>query len=366
MGGSYTSQASPGGRRSVGGSYTSQVSPGERKSVVSSIKERIATYDSQSSKNGNPSPYRLSNQSKTFQVRVGGQVKSINIQKPARSEVDAGEGKVFPSWATAQRGQHRPTPAYNTTSNSSGVHRIQYGSTYSSNESSNNRSSRATAGQTKHSAMPLGVTPIETRYESPMPEEDDDGITLSPTISEVSGLTLPTVLNNIPVPPNDFERQLSPIGRLRQNRNQANRSSSYDYTDAPTQRSFDSSRQIQKQGSSRRDQIVSRIREKSNNGNLWQRRNVVTEVSTSGSAASASGKSQNATRPSVSVDRGLSSDRSSNHGNRYRHSIASGGEDRASVASRVAMMNRHNHDGRQQHHIRRNSSQAASDCLRVD
>jgi hypothetical protein len=263
VGGSYTSQASPGGRKSVGGSYTSQASPGGRKSVVSSIKERIATYDGQSSKNGKPSPYRLSSQSKTFQVRVGGQVKSINIQKPARSEVDAGEGKAFPSWASAQRGQHRPAPADNTTSNSSGVRRIQYGSTYSSNESSNNRSSRATAGQTTPSAMPLGLTPIETtRYESSMHEEDDDGITLSPTISEVSGLTLPTVLNNIPVPPNDFERQLSPIGRLRQNRNQANRSSSYDYTDAPTQRSFDSSRQIQKQGSSRRDQIVSRIREK--------------------------------------------------------------------------------------------------------
>jgi hypothetical protein len=91
----------------------------------------------------------------------------------------------------------------------------------------------------------------------------------------------------------------------------------------------------------------------------------VTEVSASGSA-SASGKSQNATRPNASVDRGLSSDRSSNHGNRYRHSVASGGEERMSVANRVAMMNRHNHDGRLQHHKRRNSSQAASDCLRVD
>lgn len=362
--GSLTSQASSGGRRSVGGSYTSQASPGGRKSVVSSIKERIATYDAQSSKNDKSSPYRLSNQSKTFQLRVGGQVKSINIQKPARSEVDAGEGKVFPSWATAQRGPHSPAPANSTTSNSSGVHRIQYGSTYSSNESSNNRSSRATAGQTKDSAMPLGVTPIDTtRYESPE-EDDDDGITLSPTISEVSGLTLPTVLNNIPVPPNDFERHLSPIGRLRQNRNQANRSSSCDYTDAPTQRSFDSS-QIQKQRSSRRDQIVSRIRERSNNGNLWQRRNVVTEVSHSTSGtASASGKSQNATRPGVSVDRGLSCDRRSNHDNRYRHSCHRG-EERVSVANRVATMNLQN-QSRQQHHKRINSSQAASDCLRVD
>jgi len=46
--------------------------------------------------------------------------------------------------------------------------------------------------------------PIQTRYESPIPSEyggddddEEDGITLSPTISEVSGLTIPTCIGSV-------------------------------------------------------------------------------------------------------------------------------------------------------------------------
>ena len=45
--------------------------------------------------------------------------------------------------------------------------------------------------------------PIQTRYESPIPseyggdEDEEDGITLSPTISEVSGLTIPTCIGSV-------------------------------------------------------------------------------------------------------------------------------------------------------------------------
>ena len=51
-------------------------------------------------------------------------------------------------------------------------------------------------------ASPARPAPVQTRYESPIAREqysvdEDDGITLSPTFSEVSGLTMPTCLGTV-------------------------------------------------------------------------------------------------------------------------------------------------------------------------
>lgn len=345
----------------------SSVTPNEggKTGVVASIKERIAAYDGQHSKK-----YRLSSQSKTFQARVGGQVKNINIQNSSgrRSMNDmASLQKANPvtntSWYLQQ-----PSWVMNENKQLSapaGI-KIQHGGTYSS---------QATGSQ-YHKSMSR-ITPIDTRYESHTPDDDDDGITLSPTISEVSGLTLPTCLTGVaPVPDvNGYERSMTPIGSLGQNIHQANRFS-YGHIDAPTPRtSMETSCQIyHQQGSSRRDQIVSRIRKTSSNGNLWQRRNIITEVPRS-TSADISSFSHEATisypfsKPAVQgmvaekvakIDRPTGVKRS---GERVNANM--------SVVERVAMMNRHS-----QQHTKRSamgratyepsSSLETRDCIRVD
>ena len=379
-------------------SSVSLASPG-RNSVVASIKERISSYDGQNSKSGKQSPYRLSSQSKQFQgqsntiqIRVGGQVKNINVQNsPRRRSIndtaplqkaksitktsvhtagsDVKKEKVLPSWAMNQNKQFSSAPP-----NNSGAHRFQYGGggAYSfKNEPSNHRS-QAT-GSHYHSNIMSRVTPIDTRFDD---DGDDDGITLSPTISEVSGLTLPT-LTALPVPvpgANEYERVMTPIGRLRQKMHQADRFS-HDHTDAPTPRrsSMETNSQIHQQ-ESRRDQIVSRIRETSNNGNLWQRRNVVTEVSYS-TSGEASSKSQHATLGypySKSAAQGMVAgkvakiDRPTPRGN------WSGERVNVSVGDRVAMMNRDSHQHKPRPSMARNSmsdetssSLATRDCIRL-
>jgi hypothetical protein len=367
-------------------------SPSGKTGVVASIKERIAAYDVQNSKNGKPSPYRLSSQSKTFQVRVGGQVKNINIQNSARrpstnetaslqkanpvtktslytAGADVDKEGFSPSWAMNQNKQLSPAPAGITIDS----HKVQYGGAYSSKNEPPSYHSQATGSQ-YHPAMSR-VTPIDTRYESHTPDDgDDDGITLSPTISEVSGLTLPTCLTSVvPVPEvNEYERSMTPISRLRHKMHQANRFS-YDHTDAPTPRtSMETSSHINQQGSSRRDQIVSRIRETSSNGNLWQRRNVVTEVSNS-TSGDASSKSQKATMcypSSKSASQGMVAEKVAKID---RPTRVNGSGERVSVVNRVAMMNRHSQQHTKRPSMARNSmsdepssSLATRDCIRVD
>ena len=349
-------------------SSVSQSSPGGKTSVVSSIKERIAAYDGQKSKNGKPSLYRLSSQSKTFQVRVGGQVKSINIRQGANSITNtsmhtagavAENEKILPSRDLNQHKQ-LPSPAANNT----GAHYSQHGggAYYHENEPLSNRN-QAAGNQNRE--MPR-VAPIDTTYENSTLDDDDDGITLSPTISEVSGLTFETSLVAGGVVPNqianEFERMMTPIARLRQ-RTQGNKFS-YDHIDAPTPRS---SMEINR--SSRRDQIVSRIRETSSNGNLWQRRNVVTEVSHSTSGDTSS-NSRNATMGHYSRSAGLgkvAEKVASIDGSRRN---VAGESENMSVGDRVAMMNRHSQKHKMRHRNSMNdepgSSLATRDCIRVD
>ena len=156
---------------------------------------------------------------------------------------------------------------------------------------------------------------------------------------------------------------LTPIARLRQ-RTQGNKFS-YDHTDAPTpiRTSMETPR------SSRRDQIVSRIRETSSNGNLWQRRNVVTEVSHS-TSGDASGRSRNATIGyySKSTSQSNVAEKVANIDG-PRRSI-SGESENMSVGDRVAMMNRRTQKHNMRHRNSMNddpgSSLATRDCIRVD
>ena len=332
--------------------------------MVASIKDRIAAYDGQKGKNGKPSLYRLSNQSKTFQVRVGGQVKSINIRQGPNSIHTSGavaeKEKVLPS---QDLNQHKQLPSL--AANNSGAHNFQHGGAYShKNEPSSNRD-QATWSQNRE--MPR-VAPIDTTYEhSTTLDDDDDGITLSPTISEVSGLTFETSLVAAGVVPaqdaNEYERMLTPIARLRQ-RTQGNEFS-YDHTDASTPRRTS----METPRSSRRDQIVSRIRETSSNGNLWQRRNVVTEVSHS-TSGDASGRSRNATIGYYpkSAGHGKVAEKVANIDG-PRRSI-SGESENMSVGDRVAMMNRRTQKHNMRHRNNMNddpgSSLATRDCIRVD
>ncbi|KAK1745895.1 hypothetical protein QTG54_003819 [Skeletonema marinoi] len=348
-------------------SSVSQSSPGGKSSVVASIKERIAAYDGQNSTNGKPSPYRLSGQSQTFQIRVGGQVKSVSIQNSARRQGVTSLQKansITTAGAAVGKEKTLPTRTLNQDKqipNNSGEHRIQYGgASFPQNQPSSNQN-QAT-GRQHRSEMPR-VAPIDTRFDYHTHDDDDDGITLSPTISEVSGLTFETSLVAGGVPEEDvnkFERTMTPIARLRQ-KTQGNRFSN-DHADAPTPRTS-----VQTNRPSRRDQIVSRIRESSSNGNLWQRRNVVTEVSHS-TSGDASGKSRNATMGnsySISSTQGKVAEKVANF-DRPR------GNERVnvSVGDRVAMMNRHS----QQHKTRHrnsmsdepSSSLATRDCIRVD
>eukprot|EP00984_Skeletonema_dohrnii_P030501 scaffold22012_cov212-Skeletonema_dohrnii-CCMP3373.AAC.2 len=348
-------------------SSVSQSSPGGKSSVVASIKERIAAYDGQNSTNGKPSPYRLSGQSQTFQIRVGGQVKSVSIQNSARRQgVTSLQKANSITTAGAAVGKEKTLPSRTLNQdkqipNNSGEHRIQYGgASFPQNQPSSNQNEAT--GRQHRSEMPR-VAPIDTRFDYHTHDDDDDGITLSPTISEVSGLTFETSLVAGGVPEedvNEFERTMTPIARLRQ-KTQGNRFS-YDHADAPTPRTS-----VQTNRPSRRDQIVSRIRESSSNGNLWQRRNVVTEVSHS-TSGDASGKSRNATMGnsySISSTQGKVAEKVANF-DRPR------GNERVnvSVGDRVAMMNRHCQQNKTRHRNsmsdQPSSSLATRDCIRVD
>ena len=325
----------------------SQSSPGKT-SVVASIKERIAAYGGQNSKNGKPSPYRLSSQSKTFQVRVGGQVKSINIQSPARKQDHSSSINEPPLYSpgTAVK-KELSSPAVDNNGSQGDV-----GAYPSINKQS-----------VQLSQAPWPVTPIDTAYDL---DDEEDGITLSPTISEVSGLTLQTCLANEPVAMNECERTMTPIARLR-HRKQASKFS-YEHIDASTPKMAAGGNR-----SSRRDQIVSRIRETSSNGNLWQKRNVVTEVSHSTSASGDTPSKSKGTTMGYRYAKPAARGKVAEKIAMIDGGSLSGDSENMSVVDRVAMIDRHSRQQRNYKVSQRSStnddptsSLATRDCLRVD
>ena len=380
---------------------------------TASVKDRIAVWGDQSRSQNQAVPRQQASPNKVM-VPLTQQAQNhptMNMnQSPNRAALPLQQQQqgTPPRTIAMNQSNNTPSPLWVANNQNSGQGYSPYGNNASPHHFKNSNvgtwaptaspSSLHVQGM-RNNGYGMRPSPVQTtRYESPIANshqydnDEEDGITLSPTFSEVSGLTLPTfdasrvsmqsgdVFDNLSKSGSMYHETMSPIARHRRqqekkvaniskhpylqrvNRQQASRIPNVQAAPS-SDNNVDRLHELKtpKAGTSRREKIVNRVRasqqnEKQTNSREWQAQNVIKEQHTL-SHSSSSGS------PATPV----------------RHFLPSQQNSKGKVAERVETVNRRTQKRNSDQHQKRgsryssegdsgrnNNSLATVDCIRVD